>query len=89
MTHCPERGERIPEPNASSTIDRKFRPATPSSQMTNDRADVLRNGLSKIEDEISGKPGDPGKLYPLHERVRRVIGALQGKIGALESRGRR
>lgn len=89
MTHCPGCGEQIPEPNTSGTIDRKFRPATPPSQMTNDCDEVLRNGLSKIEDEIGGKPGDPGKLYPLHERVRRVIGALQGKIGALESRGRR
>lgn len=77
MKHCPECGESIPEPNMSATIDRKFRPATPSTQMADDCANVLRNGLSKIEDEISGKSGDPGKLYPLHERVRRVIDALQ------------
>lgn len=64
-----------------------FNPAGQAS--VDDYAKLISDGLEKLENEIDGKPGDPGKLYPLHERVRRVVGALQGKIGALESRGRR
>lgn len=45
--------------------------------------------IEKIERSIDGLPGDPGSMCNIDERVHRVIDALQGKIGALESRGRR
>ena len=51
--------------------------------------ETVDRSLEKIELSIDGLPGDPGPLYDIDERVRRVVGALQGKIGALESRGRR
>lgn len=51
--------------------------------------ELLVVGLERIEEAIDKKHGDPGKLYPLDERVHRVIGALQDKIRVLESRGRR
>lgn len=39
----------------------------------------MENALERIEKAISGEPGDPGKLYALDERVRRVIAALKGQ----------
>lgn len=60
------------------TIDAYFAPATPL-QPSREHATILQNGLEKLEDAICDQCGDPGKLYPLHERVRRVIGALQAR----------
>ena len=88
MIYCSECGNSLPEPNSFVAIDKIFRPATSSSQIRNNHSDVLRSGLSKIESAIEGQRGDPGKLYPLDERVRRVIGALQDKIRVFELRGR-
>lgn len=52
-----------------------------------DLPQTVERSLENIELSIDGLPGDPGPLYNIDERVRRVVGALQGKIGALESRG--
>ena len=49
----------------------------------------VNDTLEKIELSIDGLHGDPGPLYDIDERVRRVVDALQGKIGVLESRGQR
>lgn len=61
------------------TIDAYLRPATKGIAYDKDHAKLISNSLEKIEDAIDGQPGDPGKLYPLHERVRRVIGVLQAR----------
>lgn len=71
------------------SIETFFLPATVCSSPNRDYAKPLSTGLEAIEDVIEGHRGDPGKLYPLNERVHRVIGALQDKIRVLESRNRR
>ncbi len=71
------------------SIETFFLPATNSSSPNKDYAKPLSTGLEAIEDAIDGKRGDPGKLYPLHERVKGVVGALQGRISTLKSRGYR
>lgn len=71
------------------SIETFFLPATNSPSPNKDYAKPLSTGLEAIEDVIEGQRDDPGKLYPLDERVRRVIDALQDKIRVLESRGRR
>ena len=35
----------------------------------------LRNALEKVAEAIEFKPGDPGPLYDIDERVRRVVAA--------------
>lgn len=58
-------------------IDEHFQPAT---RVYNDKHDeLLARCIGSIVDDIAGMPGDPGKLYPLHERVRRVIEALRAR----------
>lgn len=52
-------------------------------------SEPIQDALDKIELSIDGLHGDPGPLYDIDERVRRVVDALQGKIGVLESRGQR
>jgi hypothetical protein len=69
-------------------IDTYFQQTVRGFSHKPDLGKLLDGGLESIEDTVDGKSGDPGKLYPLHERVRRVVAALQGRIGALESRRR-
>ena len=71
------------------SIETFFLPATNDTSSNKDYAKPLSDGLEAIEDAIDGKRGDPGKLYPLHERVKRVVGALQGRIASLKSKGYR
>lgn len=56
------------------TIDTYFNPAS-NSGIKVDHAQILTNGLVKLEDVIDGARGDPGKLYPLHERIKRIFDA--------------
>jgi hypothetical protein len=58
------------------SINTYFNPASRGSVKT-DYAQILANGLTKLEDVIDGARGDPGKLYPLHERVRQIFAAPQ------------
>lgn len=74
---CQNCGEFTDDPAAVESIGAHFQPATSGRQINKDYEAVLRNGLDSIRASIEGHPGDPGKLYPLHERVRRVIDALQ------------
>jgi hypothetical protein len=80
MSYCKECGSPIPEPNVFSSVEKYILPATPAIEKKRCTATLLREGLSRLEGVIENLPCDPGKLYPLHERVRRVIGALQADI---------
>lgn len=42
--------------------------------------DAMCGYLAAILKAVDGQHGDPGKLYPLHERVERVIGALKARV---------
>lgn len=68
------------------SIETFFLPATNSPSPNKDYAKPLSTGLEAIEGAIDGKCGDPGKLYPLHERVLRVVGAMQCRIASLKSK---
>lgn len=67
------------EASVCDSIDLYFQPATSGWSHNKDYSALLSTGLESIESAIDGQRGDPGKLYPLHERVRRVIGALQAR----------
>jgi hypothetical protein len=67
-------------PQIIESIDKYFQPATNNYQYNKDRGALVSSGLSQIEELIAGQPGDPGKLFPLHEHVRRVIGSLQTDV---------
>jgi hypothetical protein len=71
------------------SIETFFLPATNNTLPNKDYAKSLLTGLEAIEDTINGVRGDPGKLYPLHERVKRVIGAFRDRIARLKSKGYR
>ncbi len=61
-----------------SSIDTYFNPASIGSHKC-DHAKLLSDGLERIEGIIDGLRGDPGKLYPLDERLCRIVGASRAK----------
>lgn len=71
------------------SIETYFLPATNGTVKPDDWSVPLSTGFESIEDIIDGKRGDPDKLYPLHERVKILVGALQSRISALKSKGYR
>lgn len=78
---CGECGDNIATLSTDDIdlVDKYFQLVVPPIQLNADRGAVLGKGLSGVEVAIDKLPGDPGKLYPLHERVRRVVGALQAR----------
>ena len=56
------------------SINAYFNPAS-QGEAKRDHVKLLTNGLERIEGIIEGLRGDPGRCYPLDERLRRIVDA--------------
>jgi hypothetical protein len=62
---------------ASEICRRFFRESVKDRDVSN-MLEGIEDNCKTIERAIDGKPGDPGPLWPLHERVARVAERIQG-----------
>ena len=67
-------GEDLPDDfvDIHDSITTYFNPAS-QGQAKRDYAKLLAKGLERIEDTLEGLRGDPGRCYPLDERLRRIV----------------